>query len=140
MPPRDVHATVSQTLEQVAWMSREGVHQARLQLDPPHLGRVDVWLDLEGGDAKLHLGAQQSQVREALEAVLPRLRDALAQQGMDLTDASVSDSGQDQPSADAGHGDAAGSSTEFTEDAAANDRDDTRLHSLQQSGIVDAYA
>lgn len=140
LPPQDLRATLSQTLEQVAWMSREGVHQARLQLEPAHLGRVDIWLDLEGGEARLHLGSQQPQVREALEAVLPRLRDALAEHGMSLADASVSHSGREQSSADAGHGESTGAAAGVAEDADAHDRDDTRLHSVHQSGMLDTYA
>jgi len=140
LPPQAFHATVSQTLEQVAWMSREGVHQARLQLEPAQLGRVDIWLDLEGGEARLHLGAQQAQVREALEAVLPRLRDALAEQGMTLTDASVSHSGRDDASGESGRGDRAGSSAGLAEDAVATDQSDSPLHDMSASGLLDIYA
>lgn len=140
LPPQEFRATVSQTLEQVAWMSREGVHQARLQLEPAHLGRVDIWLDLEAGEARLHLGAQQAQVREALEAVLPRLRDALAEQGMTLTDASVSHSGRDDASGESGRGDRAGSSAGFAEDAVAADEAGSALHDMSASGLLDIYA
>ncbi|WP_131917566.1 flagellar hook-length control protein FliK [Chromatocurvus halotolerans] len=140
LPQQEFRATVSQTLEQVAWMSREGVHQARLQLEPAHLGRVDIWLDLEAGEARLHLGAQQAQVREALEAVLPRLRDALAEQGMTLTDASVSHSGRDDASGESGRGDRAGSSAGFAEDAVAADEAASPLHDLSASGLLDIYA
>lgn len=140
LPPQELRATVSQTLEQVAWMSREGVHQARLQLEPAHLGRVDIWLDLEGGEARLHLGAQQVQVREALEAVLPRLREALAEHGMSLTDASVSQSGRDDASGDSGRGESPGTSTASADDAGANDTADAGLHSEPGSGLLDIYA
>lgn len=140
LPPQEFRAAVSQTLEQVAWMSREGVHQARLQLEPAHLGRVDIWLDLEAGEARLHLGAQQAHVREALEAVLPRLRDALAEQGMTLTDASVSHSGRDDASGESGRGDHAGSSAGFGEGVVAADQADSPLHDMSASGLLDIYA
>ncbi|MFN2329068.1 MAG: flagellar hook-length control protein FliK [Chromatocurvus sp.] len=140
LPPQELRATVSQTLEQVAWMSREGVHQARLQLEPAHLGRVDIWLDLEGSEARLHLGAQQAQVREALEAVLPRLREALAEHGMSLTDASVSHSGRDDASGESGRGDAAGASTAFADDAATSEQADSGLPGMSDSGLLDIYA
>lgn len=140
LPQPELRATVSQTLEQVAWMSREGVHQARLQLQPAHLGRVDIWLDVEAGEARLHLGAQQAQVREALEAVLPRLRDALAEQGLSLTDASVSDSGRDAFSGASGRGESAGAATAFAEEVDPDEVAASARYSLQPSGALDIYA
>lgn len=138
----DMRATVSQTLEQVAWMSREGVHAARLQLEPAHLGRVDIWLDVEGNETRLHLGAQQAHVREALEAVLPRLRDALAEQGMNLMDASVSHSGRDETSGEADRGDASDASIAGADDTGdhEHEHDILRLHSAQSSGMLNIYA
>ena len=139
LPPQEARAAFTQTLDQVVWMTREGVHQARLQLEPAHLGRVDIWLDIDGGEAKLHLGAQQAQVREALEAVLPRLRDSLAQHGLSLTDASVSDSGREQPeSSNSREPDALAAAA--GDDLAAADGIESRLDTLQPMGLLDLYA
>lgn len=141
LPPQEARAAFTQTLDQVVWMTREGVHQARLQLEPAHLGRVDIWLDLEGGEAKLHLGAQQVQVREALEAVLPRLRDALAQHGMSLTDASVSDSGRQQPE-NSDNRESAASGTGFGDDPELAEGGGAEPWSGQSSSssLLDIYA
>ncbi|MEQ8800700.1 MAG: flagellar hook-length control protein FliK [Haliea sp.] len=139
LPAPEARATFTQTLDQVVWMTREGVHQARLQLEPAHLGRVDIWLDLDGGEAKLHLGAQQAQVREALEAVLPRLRDALAQHGMSLTDASVSDSGRQQPENPDNRESTAATATAGTE-ADVVEGGESRSSTLSPRGLLDLYA
>ena len=140
LSPQDLRATVTQTFEQVSWMSKEGVHQARLQLEPAHLGRLDIWLDIEAGEARLHLGAQQAQVREALESVLPRLRDALAEQGLTLTDASVSHSGRDDlPSGDQ-RGKAAAQGALAGEEDVAGDEPALASQNLSTPGLVDIYA
>ncbi|MFO7549801.1 MAG: flagellar hook-length control protein FliK [Haliea sp.] len=139
LPAPEARATFTQTLDQVVWMTREGVHQARLQLEPAHLGRVDIWLDLDGGEAKLHLGAQQAQVREALEAVLPRLRDALAQHGMSLTDASVSDSGRQQPE-NSDHRESTAATTTASAEAEVVEGGESRSSTLSPSGLLDLYA
>ena len=140
LPPRELNAALAQTLDQVAWMSKEGVHQARLQLEPAHLGRVDIRLDLEGGDARLHLGAQQPQVREALEALMPRLREALAEQGMNLTDASVSDFGREGPSEQAGQDDTRGPGEAFADHAGAGEDTDPARPGAGQQGLLDLFA
>lgn len=140
LPPRELQATVSRTFEHVTWMSREGVHEARLQLEPAHLGRVDIRLDVEGSEARLHLGSQQASVREALEAVLPRLRDALAEQGMNLTDASVADPGRDDSSGDAGRRESPGEAAANTDEAGATEHEAAGAHSARSAGLLDAYA
>lgn len=84
-------AATHQTFERVVWMVQQGAHSARLQLDPPELGRVDIRLEMDGPDTRIQLLASQAGVRDALESMLPRLRDALGEQGLNLADASVSD-------------------------------------------------
>ncbi len=83
-----------QTLDRVIFMSRAGVEQARLQLHPAELGRVDIRLEIDGSDARLQLAVQGSNVREAIEAMLPKLRDALQQQGLDLREARLNDASE----------------------------------------------
>ncbi len=90
----EMRAAAEQAMQRVLWMaSREqGVSQARLKLHPAHLGKVDVHLEITGREASVVLNVQNGPVREAMEAMLPRLRDQLEQQGINLGDASVFDS------------------------------------------------
>ena len=81
----------AQTLDRIVVMSRTGIDHARLQLNPPELGRVDIRLDLDGNDTRLQLTVQNGTARESMEAMLPKLREALQQQGLGLLDASVSE-------------------------------------------------
>ena len=88
-PPMPTARTAAmQTLDRVVMMRRAGIDQARIQLNPPELGRVDIRLEMDGSDTRVQFLVQNAGVRESMEALLPKLRDALQQQGFDLADAS----------------------------------------------------
>ena len=98
----DMRAAAEQAMERVVWMAarQQGVSQARLQLHPAHLGKVDIRLDVQGREASVVLNVQNAPVREAVEAMLPRLREQLEDQGLQLGDASVFDSGPEDSAAE----------------------------------------
>ncbi len=76
---------------QVSLLLVRGQQQARLMLNPPELGGVDVKLELQEGDVKLNLLTQTPAARELLEAALPRLREVMSESGMNLLEANVSE-------------------------------------------------
>jgi hypothetical protein len=90
----EMRAAAEQAMQRVVWMAArdQGVSQARLQLHPAHLGKIDIHLEVQGREASVVLNVTNAPVREAVEAMLPRLRDQLEQQGINLGDASVFDS------------------------------------------------
>jgi len=76
--------------QQISWMLN-GAHQtAELHLHPVDLGPVQVVLSVENKTADLRFIAHEPAVREALQQELPRLRDMLAQNGIQLGQANVS--------------------------------------------------
>ena len=87
-------AAAAKTLEQVVWMAaqRQGISQATLRLHPAQLGQVEIQLAVRGKDTHVAISVQGAGMRESVEALLPRLRDQLEQQGMTLAEANVSDS------------------------------------------------
>ena len=74
----------------VSLMIRSRESSASLQLTPVDLGPVEVNVTVKDSQATIHFGATQADTRALLEAALPRLREMLAAQGFQLTDASVS--------------------------------------------------
>ncbi|MBO8129162.1 MAG: flagellar hook-length control protein FliK [Peptococcaceae bacterium] len=79
------------------------VVQARLTLDPPHLGQITVKLSLNGGELTAHFLTGDPGVRDAIQAALPQLREFLAQQQLQLGQASVNlahGDGHEAPSRD----------------------------------------
>jgi flagellar hook-length control protein FliK len=73
---------------------------AELSLNPANMGTVEVRLSLNEDGAGAHFFSPHAQVREALEAAMPRLREMLSQAGITLQDTSVRDQSlprRDQP-------------------------------------------
>ena len=73
----------------VVWMAREGVQQAELKLNPANLGPVEVRLNINNDQATVTFIASNATTRDALEQALPKLRESFMENGMELTDAEV---------------------------------------------------
>jgi hypothetical protein len=71
-------------------MARDGESVASLKLVPQELGPLDIQINVRDSQATVHFGAAQAETRAALEASLPRLRELLSSQGLELANASVS--------------------------------------------------
>lgn len=69
------------------------IQEARIHLDPPELGALEIRLSVEQDQTRIQIHATHPQVRDVLEAQSQRLRDALGQQGLQLADFSVTDQG-----------------------------------------------
>ena len=77
--------------DRVVWMIQGEQQFAKLKLNPPNLGPLEVRISLVQDQASVSFVAQHAAVREALEAALPRLREMLDQQSLQLVRADVSD-------------------------------------------------
>jgi len=62
---------------------------AQLRLTPAELGPIDINLNVDDDKIRLVFNAQQAVVKEQIEAALPKLREMLAEQGLELDDVSV---------------------------------------------------
>lgn len=75
-------------------MVANDVQQARIQLDPPELGSLEIRMQVQNDQASVQVSAQSHQVKDVLDNSAQRLRDALAAEGIELSEFSVSaDSG-----------------------------------------------
>jgi flagellar hook-length control protein FliK len=79
--------------ERIMWMVQGDQQFARLQLNPPQLGPLEVRVSVNHDQTSVSFLASHAVVREALEAALPRLREMFDQQSMQLVRADVSDPG-----------------------------------------------
>lgn len=73
----------------VVWMTHRNESRADLILNPPQMGRVEVSLSITGDQATANFASHNPAVREALESALPRLREVLAEAGIQLGNAHV---------------------------------------------------
>ena len=76
--------------QQIVMFSRNGQQTAELHLHPQDLGSIQISLKLDSDQAQLSMVSNHSQVRAALEAAMPQLKEALAQNGINLGQTNVS--------------------------------------------------
>lgn len=81
--------------QQIVMFSRNGLQKAELRLHPEELGSLHIRMKIEDGQAQLHLASQNGQVRTVLENSLHHLRQALSENGIQLTQSQVSSDSHD---------------------------------------------
>lgn len=77
--------------QKITWMATQHGQSAELHLNPPQLGPLDVLIKVDGDQATALFSSPHAAVRDAIEQALPKLREMLADNGIMLGNASVSD-------------------------------------------------
>lgn len=102
--PVDVHFSHQQwssaVAEKAAQLVSQRVSTAELQLDPPELGPIQVRVQVNQEQVAVNFVVSNSQVREALDQSILKLRDMLQEQGLELVDSGVSDQQKQQQNAE----------------------------------------
>ncbi len=127
--------------KQVAWLATQQIQTAELRLNPAHLGPIEVKIAMEGEQANILFVSQHGIVREALETALPRLKEALAEQGLDLANADVADhnfSGQEGQGRTADSDTGAHYSEGVMKSGEQGESENVQTSTLQQ-GMLDLY-
>jgi flagellar hook-length control protein FliK len=75
--------------DRVQWLVDHRQGEARLKLNPPQLGAVDVKITVAEDRTFVQFTTAHAGARDALEAALPRLRDLLGAAGLELGGATV---------------------------------------------------
>ena len=84
--------------DKVMMMVNQKLQQVEIRLDPPELGNVHVRVNLQNEQAAVSFVVQNQQAKEALEQNTDKLREMLAESGVEVGDTNVSQ--QDQQSTD----------------------------------------
>ncbi|VXC55331.1 Flagellar hook-length control protein [Burkholderia sp. 8Y] len=77
--------------QKVVFVSKSDQQSAELTLNPKDLGPLQVTLQVADNHAHALFVSQHAQVREAVEAAMPKLREAMEANGISLGSTSVSD-------------------------------------------------
>ncbi|RFC32234.1 MAG: flagellar hook-length control protein FliK [Candidatus Nitrotoga sp. SPKER] len=77
--------------QKIVWVTTQQGQSAELHLNPPQLGPVDVVIKVDGDQATALFTSAHAVVRDAIEQALPKLREMLADSGIMLSNATVSD-------------------------------------------------
>ena len=80
--------------EQVVWFVSQNIHAASLRLNPQHLGPIEMEVSMNGDQANVSFTSQHGLVRDALESSIPRLREMLSENGLNLANVNVSQHGR----------------------------------------------
>jgi flagellar hook-length control protein FliK len=127
--------------QKVVWMVAGGQQSASLTLNPPDLGPMQVVLNVTNSHASVTFSAAQPEVRQALEAALPRLREMLGDAGIQLGQASINSGSAQQQNASAQQG--SGSSARPGNTVSASETAISTTGTMSTSaglGLVDTFA
>ena len=82
--------------DKVMLMINQKLQQFDITLDPPEFGNMQVRVNLQGEQASVNFVVQNQQAKDALEQNMSKLRDMLAEQGVDVGEANVEQQNQQQ--------------------------------------------
>jgi flagellar hook-length control protein FliK len=80
----------SQLKERVMFQVNQKIHTAEIKLAPEELGNMQIKVQLQQEQLSVQFVVQQAGAKEALEQQMPRLREMLQEQGIELTEGQVS--------------------------------------------------
>ncbi len=76
--------------QKIVWLASSHKQSAELTLNPPHMGAIEISLQVDNDKATASFASANASVREAIETALPRLREMLSGVGIELGQANVS--------------------------------------------------
>jgi flagellar hook-length control protein FliK len=106
-----------QLAEKVRWMVNTKNLVAEIRLDPAELGSVHIKVAVSGESATVNFLVQSQQARDAVDTATPRLKEMLAEKGIELGQSSVrQESSGQQDQGDAGSTSQGGRGNDEAED------------------------
>jgi len=77
--------------QRVTWMVQDQLKSATLTLNPPHLGPIQVHVQMDNQQINVQFFSGQAEVRQALQEAIPALESMMNQSGLQLGQSDVSD-------------------------------------------------
>ena len=113
--------------------------EAEIRLDPPEMGSMQIRIRSDAEQAQINFVVQNQQAKEALEQSMPRLREMLAQQGIELGESSIQQGSPEQQDGQSGQEQFAGTqqTDEQQPEVSAQSSETSRQ---QSSSSIDYYA
>lgn len=126
---------------ELAVLARDGVQEARIQVNPLELGPIAVQITLEGDRAQVHLATSSAPTRDVLEQAMPALAAALRENGLTLTGGGVFEQARQNPR-DAEHPGTRGRSEASSSrgDGPADSAVSVAPRRTRHLGVIDTYA
>jgi len=115
--------------------------EAEIRLDPPEMGSMQIRIRSDAEQAQINFVVQNQQAKEALEQSMPRLREMLAQQGIELGESSIQQGSPEQQDGQSGQGQGQFAGNQQTDEQQPEVSAQSSETSRQQSSSsIDYYA
>lgn len=126
--------------QQVSSFVMRGDGRVSLQLNPAELGPLLIEMKIVEQNAQLQFVSGQAAVRSAVEQAIPQLRDALAEQGIDLADVNVGEHSRPQGESEFAQGDPALNQAEADAETAELALNEATTEGSSVPGQLSVYA
>ncbi|WP_289107577.1 flagellar hook-length control protein FliK [uncultured Pseudoalteromonas sp.] len=129
--------------ERVSSMLSISNKEAEIRLDPPEMGSMQIRIRSDAEQAQINFVVQNQQAKEALEQSMPRLREMLAEQGIDLGESTISYGQSGSEQSDEGEGQSQDQTANKNTQQDKNDEQDganPQSSRQQTSSSIDYYA
>ena len=89
--PLDIYSSqwADKFSEHIIWLGNQGIKSALIKIHPEDLGPLEISIKVVKDNASVSISSQNSSVRDIVDQALPRLREMMAEQGLNLTDVHV---------------------------------------------------
>ncbi|MFO1388003.1 flagellar hook-length control protein FliK [Cellvibrio sp.] len=121
--------------EKVLWLAAQNVSSAEINLNPEHLGPMQVKVSVNQEQTSVSFTSHHPVTREVLDQNLGRLRDMFSEQGLNLVNVDVSDKSFNRHQGDAQHQNGQGAKQDKVEDETP-----VAVSLIKQQRLVDHYA
>lgn len=128
----------AEVADKVMWMASQKVHAADISINPPDLGPVEAKIEMQKDQVNVVFSSQHAQVKEALEQSMPKLREMMSQNGVNLGSVDVRDHSHSQQQSQWGRSDSYTGRGEV--DEAEEESNVAAKSVIKGSGMVDFYA
>lgn len=131
----------------VVWMTKQQVQTANIKINPAHLGPIEVRVEVKNDTASVSFISQHVSVRDVIESSVPRLREMLEENGINLENVDVADQSsareqRQQAHTEDGSPSSSGNSSAQNADEIESEVPDDIISasvSLQGAGLIDYY-
>jgi flagellar hook-length control protein FliK len=127
----------------IVWMVSQQQQIAELSLNPPDLGPLQIILTVDNDQASAMFVSHNADVRQALEAALPRLKEMMADSGISLGNTTISSGNSQQGAFTEGFERRNHSGAHYaggSGPANTSDSDRASLANISVRGLVDTFA
>lgn len=75
--------------EHITWLGHQGIKSALIRINPEDLGPLEISIKVVKDSASVNIVSHSSHIRDVVDQALPRLREMMADQGLNLSEAHV---------------------------------------------------